>query len=136
MVKRLEDWPKRLSLYLTERAKMPFEWGVNDCMAFTAKAVEAMTGHDFFKDFSDYHDEETAKLMLEKNGGVSGIISKCLGGDSTRNVLLAQRGDVVIVKTPEYVGGIVDDTGQRVAIVTKDGLSRLPLNRAWRVWHV
>jgi hypothetical protein len=135
MVKRLDDWSQRLSAYLTERAKMPFEWGVNDCMAFTAKGVEAITGQDFFTSYSDYQDEQSAKKMLEDNGGITGIIMSCLGAGH-RDILKAKRGDVVIVKTPEIVGGIVDDTGQRIAMVTPQGLTRVPLSRAWRVWHV
>lgn len=131
---RLPNWPMVLSDYLAECNRKPFQWGTHDCMAFTCGAVKALTGHDYFPEFSDYHDEVTAFKMLGKHGGVAGIISKCLGrGD--RNLALAQRGDVVLVKMPEAIGGIVDDSGQRIAVVTKDGgLTRLPLNKAWRYW--
>ena len=135
MVERYEDWPKRLSNYLAERKNMPFEWGVNDCMAFVAKGVEAITGTDFFPDFSNYTDEISAFEMLSANGGAAGIISKCLGS-STKDIMKANRGDVVLFRMPEITAGIVDDSGQAIALVSKDGLLRLPLSKAYRVWKV
>ena len=133
MVARLENWPKLLSDYLAERTAMPFEWGVNDCMAFAAKGVQALTGHDFFSLYSDYNDEPSAIEMLRQNGGVSGIISACLG-IGTDKILTAQRGDVALIRSDGHTGGIVDDSGQRIALVTKNGLIRVPLSAAIRVW--
>lgn len=142
MVTRYEDWPKRLSAYLKERKAMPFAWAENDCMAFVAKGVEALTGHDFFSLYNDYTDEATATVLLENNGGIHGIITACLG-EGSKKIMNAKRGDVVLVKVPAYVsgmvedslaGGIVDDTGLRVAMVSKDGLLRVPLHKAVRLW--
>lgn len=121
---------------------MPFAWGQNDCMAFVAKGVEALTGYDFFELYSDYSDEASARIMLENNGGPYGIITACLG-EGSKKILSAKRGDVVLVNAPAYVGGlvedslaggIIDDTGLRVAVVSKDGLVRLPLHLAVRYW--
>lgn len=135
MVKRKDDWPKLLSEYLAERKKMPFEWGVNDCMAFVSKGVERLTGEPYFESYSDYHDEETATNLLEKHGGIVQIINNCLG-QGTRNLLKAKRGDVAIVKLPAITGALVDDSGQHIVMVTeKDGLTRLPLSKAWRIWN-
>lgn len=132
-IKRKDDWPVLLSNFLADRGKMPFEWGKNDCMAFACAAVRELTGRDFFPGFSDYHDEKSASALLERSGGVGGIIRACLG-HGERNILKAKRGDVVIVKIPEKTAGIVDDSGQRIAVVTKDGLTRLPLSKAYRFW--
>lgn len=133
MVKRFDDWPKRLSAYLRERQTMPFEWGKNDCMMFAAKAVYALTGHDYFTEYSDYDDEDKAAELLKKHRGVAGIIIACLG-QGTDKILTAKRGDVVLVKMPEFTAGIVDDTGARIALISKDGLVRRPLTSAIRVW--
>lgn len=133
---RVDQWPKELSRFLDERRKMPFQWGVNDCMAFVAASVKAITGKDYFPDFSDYDSEETAQAMLEKNGGPQGIINKCLGNISHKNALMAKRGDVVLIKAPNYIGGIVDDTGTRIALVSPLGLVRYPLSRAVRIWPI
>lgn len=134
MVNRLAEWPKLLSNYLEDCANKPFEWGKHDCMAFSAGAVHALTGHNFFPEFSDYNDEMSAFEMLSRHGGVPGIISKCLGNGS-RNIMQAGRGNIVIVKMPEIVSGVVDDSGQRIALVSESGgLTRVPLQKGWRHW--
>lgn len=132
---RLEGWELRLSRFLNDRKDMPFQWFENDCLSFTAAAVKEITGVDYFSDFNDYKNEETALKMLKKNGGVKGIIIKCLG-QPHQNYRIAKRGDIVMVKAPLDMGAVVDDTGGRVAVVTKDGLKRLPLNRAIKVWEL
>lgn len=134
MVNRKENWPQLLSEFLEERRKLPFVWGENDCMASVAKLVHKLTGTDFFEAYSNYNSEESAKLVLEANGGVSGIITKCLGS-GTKNILTAKRGDVAIIKLPEVTGAFVDDSGQNIVAVSREGgFVRYPLNKAWRVW--
>lgn len=130
---KTEGWDKRLSAFLCERRDTPFEWYKNDCMSFAAAAVREMTGVDYFERFSNYKDEKTGLEMLRRNGGVSGIVTKCLGKPH-RDYRRAKRGDIVIVRAPRDAGGVVDDTGQRIAVVTFEGLKRLPLNRAVKVW--
>lgn len=132
---KTEGWEKRLSEFLRERRDMPFEWYNNDCMSFAAEAVKVMTGVDYFKGFNGYKDEKTAVELLRRNGGVSGIVTKCLG-QPHRDYRKAKRGDIVIVRAPTDAGGVVDDTGQRIAVVTFEGLKRLPLNRAVKVWGI
>jgi hypothetical protein len=133
MVARLPDWAPRLSALLLERATMPFEWGVNDCLSFAAKVVETTTGHNFYPKYSDYIDEASAAAMLQANGGAVGIISSCLGAGK-RNMMAAKRGDIVVVKMPQYTAGVVDDSGQRIALVSPQGLIRLPLKMGWMYW--
>jgi len=134
MVTRKDNWPMLLSEYLKERRDMPFQWGIHDCMMFLAYGVERLTGEAFYPPYSNYETEEGAKLMLAQNGGVTGIITTCLG-DPHKDFMRARRGDAVIVKMPEIAGGIVDDSGQRIAAVSlKDGLVKLPLSQALRIW--
>lgn len=134
MVKRFEDWPIRLSRFLDERRDMPFEWGKNDCLTFLAKGAEAMTGVDYYEEYSGYDNESDAYKKMEESGGIVKIISSHLGSGS-KNILKARRGDVALVKTPELTAGIVDDSGRYIALVSKDGLVRVPLEKAWRVWR-
>lgn len=141
MVTRRHGWPIFLSNYLHERMSMPFEWGKNDCMAFVSNAVYALTLHDFFPEFSNYKDQESAVEMLKANGGPAGIISKCLGHKGSNNMLMAGRGDVVIAKLPDIetgelviTGGIVDDSGRFFRVAQPGGLIRYPLSSALRYW--
>lgn len=133
-VERLEDWPQRLSAFLEERRKMPFQWGVNDCLTFLAKGAEAMTGKDYYEIYSGYSTEEEAMERLEAHGGIVNIISTYVG-PGTKQVLTGRRGDVAIVRYPELMAGIIDDSGRYVALVSKDGLVRCPLEKALRVWR-
>lgn len=130
---RKENWAMLLSDYLKSRKAMPFIWGENDCLMFAAKAVEAITGESLYAGYPVYATEAEAVSILENHGGVVGIISKSLGGGG-RNVLTAKRGDVAIVKMPEITAGIVDDSGRSVALIAKEGLIRVPLSKAWRIW--
>lgn len=131
-MKRYEDWPRRLSEFLDRHRMKPFAWGENDCAYFAGKAVEALTGEDHYTKYK-YKTEAGAYKIIKKNGGIEGIISKALG-EGHGNIYSAKRGDVVIMKLPEKTAGIVDDSGQFVASLSKDGIVRLPLNRVWRVW--
>lgn len=133
MVKRLENWPIKLSHFLRARREMPFAWGTNDCMAFVSGCVKELTGTDYFPDYSDYEDEESANSMLFTNGGVDGIVTACLGGGHDK-WKMAQRGDVALVNLPYPMGGIVDDSGQKIAVVTEGGMIRVPLSKAQKIW--
>jgi len=131
---RKENWPILLSGYLKERGKIPFTWGFNDCMTFMAYAVERLTGEQPWLEFDGYNTELEAYSELERLGGMQKIISDKLG-QGHRNPLQANRGDVALVKIPHLTAGIVDDTGQRIAIISEGhGLLRLPINKAWRFW--
>lgn len=130
---RHEDWPKRLSQYLADKMKAPFEWGVNDCIMFGAKGIEALTGVNHYQEYVGYTDEQGAKELLKQNGGIEGIVSKHLG-PGHRNILKAKRGDMVLLKIDGFTCGLIDDSGQFIAAVTEEGLTRIPLKRAWRIW--
>lgn len=133
MVARLEGWQKNLSDYLKARQKMPFAWGEHDCMAFVAHGVEALTGEQLFENYAGYSDQAGAKAILLKHGGIDGILTKKLGEGHTR-IMTARRGDVVVVELPELTAGIVDDSGQRIALVADKVLRRVPLRKAIKVW--
>lgn len=135
MVTRKENWPQLLSQYLAERKGKPFAWHENDCLSFTSGCVDLLTGSNFFEQFSDYHDEESAKHLLNANGGVAGIIRQCLG-KGTHLIMTAKRGDVAILKMPEIAAGIIDDSGERIAVIEREkGLIRVPITRAIKVWR-
>lgn len=130
---RFDDWPARLSNYLTLRKAMPFEWGVNDCVYFAMKGVCAIAGKDFTVDYPSYSTEQAANIIISANGCIASMVSKHLGNPHD-DVNKAQRGDVVLVKYPTYALGLVDDTGYRIAMVTYNGLVRIPIRHARAVW--
>lgn len=132
---RTDGWEKRFSDYLASRQNMPFEWGVNDCILFAAKGYEVITGTEYYSKFLPYSTEEEAKEIIEKNGGFYSLISKDIGRGH-RNILKARRGDGVLLKLPNFTCGLVDDSGESIAVPGKQGLVRYPLSKAWRIWSI
>ena len=92
---RREDWPEALHALVDLRAGMPFAWGYQDCCAFAAAAVEAMTGIDPMADLRGYHSRETAEAILAAQGGLEAAVTARLG--EPVGTALARRGDVVLV---------------------------------------
>lgn len=135
MVERLEGWEKRYSQFLIERKKMPHEWGTNDCMQFVARGVESITGINFYEPYSTYEDEEGAKNVLEKHNGIIEIMNSHLG-QSHRNYKKAKRGDPVVFRTKEIIGGLVSDCGEKILGVSDQGWIKIPLNKAYRIWSI
>lgn len=131
MVKRFENWPILLSQFLRSRRDIPFQWGVNDCMLFPADCVQALTGIDFAAEYRGYETEEQANALIDRHGGPIILVSKYLG-PAGRNIAVAGRGDIVM--TSYRALGVIDDKGTAISMVTKDGMRKLPLKAAIRVW--
>lgn len=130
---RYEDWPQRLSTFIKSMRETPFQWGINDCVMASAKAVEALTGINYYDEYLGYTDEAGANEIIAKNGGLEALITKHLG-PSHPNKLKAKRGDLALIKTPAKSIGIIDDTGQYVVGMSDKGFVKVPLSKAWRVW--
>lgn len=139
-MKRIEGWEIALSRYLSDASKAPFQWGQNDCILHAANAIKAITGIDLAEQFRGaYSTEDQAYDIIEENfnGDIDGMVSAYLG-EMNPNVSFARRGDVVrITHNGEKAFGVVDDTGRRIAVISKEhGLVRLPLSRADVFWRV
>lgn len=132
-MKRLENWEKYFSDYLTEVRFKPFKWGENDCVLFAAKGLEVITGVNTYSDFLGYKNKKQAVEILTSKGGMDSIVSEHLG-PGHRSVMKAKRGDVVLLKLPDLTCGMVDDTGQFVVAPGKNGLERIDLIKSWRIW--
>lgn len=135
VIQRYENWAKKLSDYLHKNADTPFIWGKNDCMLFAAKGVLEMTGVDCFSKYLPYSTEEEAYKILRENGGFMSIISKGIGTAHDK-ILSAKRGDVALMKMPRKTCGLIDDTGQFIAAPGENGIIRLPLTQAYKIWSI
>lgn len=130
---RVKNWDKLLSQYIQEMRKQPFVWGVNDCVLFAARGLFKLTDVDFFSQYLPYENEEQARDIIEEAGGLEDLVSRHLGNPH-HNYKNAYRGDLAIVEIPEQTLGLVDDSGQFVACVGKNGLNRIPLKHAKTIW--
>lgn len=128
---RVDGWEKRLNEHLETIGA--FAWGTNDCCMFAVGCVQAMTGVDHGKEFRGYKTAVGAAKRLEKHGGVEGIATYCLG--ESKSVKLAKRGDVVMIDSGEgYALGVC--VGSKIAAVSKDGLTFVPMTQAIKVWSI
>ncbi len=67
---RYADWEDRLDVFLYNRARFPFQWGVSDCAMFACDAIHAMNGSDpahFFR--GKYATQDDAFIWLKKFAG-------------------------------------------------------------------
>ena len=125
---------KALSDYLAEKTNEPFKWGENDCMLFAAKFVKRITDKDFYSDYGSYNTRQQAQALIKKHAGIEQMVTNALG-EPHDNYRKAQRGDIVLMRTPDETLGIVDDSGERVACVSKNGLTRLALKESVLIWR-
>lgn len=130
---RLEGWEMRISQYIKENENTPFEWGKNDCVLFIGKAVEIITGANYYSQFN-YSTKEEAEKIIKENNGIQGLLTKYIGKPHN-NYKFACRGDIVLMRLPDITCGVVDDSGMKIACLSEKGLVRLPLNKAWRVFR-
>lgn len=134
---RRENWPTELANYIDKRSKMPFEWGTNDCCTFACSWVHILVGFDPSVEFRCYHDAKSALKLLKEEGGVEVIaVNVCQQwGWPECPPLQAQRGDVVLMDTPQGAAmGIC--LGSRCAFPGVDGITfKLTgeVRRAWRI---
>lgn len=128
---RKEGWELLLSAYIKERRTTPFQWGVNDCVTFSADCVLRLTDIDLIAEYRGYTSEAEANELMQ---GLTLLqMIKQVMGEALANYRLARRGDVVFTNLGAL--GIVDDTGQRVAVMTENGIGFLPLKESYQVWR-
>lgn len=96
---RRENWPEALHDFIDARAAWPFAWGTHDCCAFSADAVEIMTGIDPMTDLRGYHDAASAQDVLDAQSGLQAAVTARLGNPIA--TARAQRGDVVMVEVDQ-----------------------------------
>lgn len=129
MVRR-EGWPLLLSGYLKNMRKLPFKWGNNDCAMFAANWVVNCTGFDPAEDYRGRYKTEEEALSF---GTVESLVTASMGEPST-SMNLAGRGDIVLTK--HGACGIIDDSGSKVAVMTVEGMKKIPLSDAVKFWKV
>lgn len=134
-MRRAENWPGLLATAIEEARNRPFVWGEHDCALFAADVVLKMTGQDLAADFRGLYASKTQAIkILGAAGGLDAVVTGLLGWP-LYHPKLAQRGDVVMVDTPEGRAlGICN--GATAACAGPDGLTFVEMTlwlTAWRV---
>lgn len=135
-MQRRDDWASRLIAVIDAADRTPFAWGKQDCALFAADCVQAMTGEDFAAPFRGRYDTALGSVRALRMMGMASLeeyVVHVLG--ETVAPMMAMRGDVVMVDTPEGKAlGVV--AGIEAAVAGIDGLVMMPRDRwlcAWRI---
>lgn len=139
---RLPDWDARLDDYLRRASQSSFQPGVHDCALFAAGALAAMTGLDHARDLRGRYTTliEGRRLLRAAMGSSSlcRVIEQCLGLSVHDGWAQARRGDLALVRdsSGQRTLGIVDLSGERVALAGNEGLVFMPLSAIVKAWKV
>lgn len=136
-MKRLEDWPARLTAFVAARQRTAFAWGSNDCCLFAADAVEAITGVDAGKPWRGYKTARGALGRVRRGGGVAGLMESAARRHGWAETIgnYAQRGDVVLAQTPDGPALSVR-YGHGIVLPGREGLRFLPMSPVARAWKI
>ena len=141
-MERREGWEHWFAEFLFKRKDTPFKYGSNDCGLFVGDCVEQITGVDIVEEFRGKYSTKHGCYRLLKEfcgGGVAETFQKLSRsyGFHEININHARRGDIALVtgQMGDAVG-IVDMTGEQVAIPSKTGLIFFPMIAILKAWRV
>lgn len=124
----------QIAEFMSSHANRPFAWGTHDCCQFVRDALRLMTGRDIA--IPRYRTERGAVRALELLGGYEGAMA-AYGAQPLPGPLLAQRGDVVMVKVDGlFEGALAICTGIAAHSVGPGGLEAAPQSQWLRAWRV
>ena len=142
-MERRSDWQRALDEFLRAHETRRFEYGHWDCCLFVCDAIVEMTGTDLAASYrGKYATRAGAMRAIADQLGVASVemVAKnaaAVHGMPEVPVGRAQRGDMVLMKRGrDFALGLVALNGMEVIVTSKQGLWRLPLSCAVKVWHV
>ena len=136
-MKRFPDWIDRLSEYMESVSKTPFQWGIHDCLIFSMRAVECMTGENYYSKYiGRYYNENDSKIVLREENcrSVVHLVEKHL--PHCESVFSMKRGDVAVVSG---VGGVVTlgiCQGERIYCTGEFRLMTVPATHVKKAFQV
>lgn len=141
---RPANWDIALAEYLEKIRKTPFQWGSNDCITFTNRSTEIITGKGYCDDWiGDYSDGAGAFRHYHRRlseQGHDGIIAAIDSRLNRLDVKYPPRGTLVGRKSedkngvlPIALGIVVSDLA---AFLMADGLILLAPDEADLFWSV
>jgi hypothetical protein len=142
--RRQQSWPDDLHRHVMDRRDTGFAWGTHDCCMFAADSIQEITGVDPAPEFrGKYHTEAEAVALIKTITGGSTpedaavYVAQKNSFAELKNVLFAQRGDLVIYDSESGpVAGVVHLNGKDALFVGASGLFRQPLRKCRRAWRI
>lgn len=115
--------------YLASAQGKTFRYGSHDCAMFAARWVLAQTGRDLMLGIRYRSLREGLELL--RAAGFESHIEAAASQLEEVPPLMARRGDIAAV---ERCLGII--TGERVALLERDGMATVPLTSATRAFRI
>ncbi len=132
---RLPDWKARLTAYLTQCARQPYEMGRHDCALFAAGAMEAVCGIDPAAPWRGQYITKAAGLRLVRRAGHADHVAVFAAALEEIAPAFAAAGDIAVVEGEgAQLLGVVQ--GEGVYVLRPSGLGILgrdQMKRAFRI---
>jgi hypothetical protein len=137
-MKRCNNWPAKLALFIEEKRNQPFDWAANNCCFFACDWLAILVGIDPAADMrADVTSSFSAQKALAVRGGVDTIATEaCVEyGWPECPPSCARRGDVVEVQT-EHGPALGVCVGAQSIFPGVNGIEFRDTLRALRAWRV
>lgn len=119
------------------RLEMPYEWGVNDCVTYTADALVAMTGTDYLEGIRGlWSDEDSAMRLLETFGGLAKAVQDLTGFKRIEDLNFVQRGDVCLIRDLDGRPTLGVCCGSEVGAPGEEGFVTVPMRHVRMAWRL
>jgi hypothetical protein len=129
---RVENWHSKLLAYIDQQERIPFAYGVNDCLLMTAGAVEVVTGVDHAASYRGRYSSLAQARKLIGQSPIKFVASLC---EAWEHPSQAGDGDVAAMrKGREWTFGIL--IGPHFYVQTETGLGILPRAAAQKAFKV
>lgn len=134
---RVINWPDVLAAEIEAARVQAYVLGTHDCLRFTCRCIDAMTGVDYWPRFAGYTTRREALRTIAKIAPtLAGAVDIVLG-QAMRPAPFAHRGDVVLFHDAagDHLGVCV---GLKAAVLGEAGLAFVRLDHpgvvgCWRV---
>ncbi len=136
-MKRIDNWPAILDKFLCERLSVTFEWGKSDCCMFACDALVAITSVDIARDYRGKYKTAIAADKILKEG-LNNIVTGTMHdlGSEEINKNFGQRGDLVLINTPNGDALAIINLRGTVTGQGELGLIDYPLDSVIKAWRI
>jgi hypothetical protein len=136
-MKRPQDWPTRLALFIEEKRHQTFNWKENNCAFFASDWIAILTGEDPASEYRSKVDSPLSAARALGDVTVEQVAERVCAEHGWPEVSpkLARRGDVVLRDT-EHRPAMGVCEGERAVFAAPDGLAFLPAAQCRRAWRI
>jgi hypothetical protein len=130
---RFPAWPTFLDEAVSAARARPFDWRQHNCATFAADCVQAVTGVALHRCFAQWM--ASTRSARRQADALDLHADSIVGADRRIPVALAQRGDLVIVRTARPPA-LAICMGVSAAAVGPAGLVFVPMGAATCAWRI